>query len=159
MYIEKKWQVNREKVAWAKSFRGLLRSPADAVGLTLRKVVPLDKEPFSILLFDEGRILLTPAPAEILPPEILEALERVRPDLEPFHGDFYRELDRLAGEDREMQRLARMENIVGAIRNNIRTIPELKDTLKGLLSELDAGESGSACSPETQDRPENREKT
>ena len=142
VYVEKKWQVNREKVAWAKSFPGLLRAPSDAIGLTLRKVIPLEKEPYFILLFDEGRILLTPAPAEILPPEILEALQRARTDIEPFHREFFRELDRLAGEDREMQRLARLENIVGAIRNNARTIPELKDTLRVLLSELEGEEPG-----------------
>ena len=158
MYVEKKWQVNREKVAWAKSFPGFLKSPLDAIGLTLRKIIPLEKEPFFILLFDNGRILLIPAPAEILPPGILEALQRARTDIEPFHREFFAKLDRLSGEDREMQRLARLENIVGAIRNNARTIPELKDTLRVLLSELEAGEPGSACPPEDQERPENREK-
>jgi hypothetical protein len=55
--------------------------------------------------------------------------------LEPRHREAYAEYDRLARVDKEALRSARLENIIGAIHNNLELIPELKDRLRELVKQ------------------------
>ncbi len=162
MYVERKWQVNREKNEHARSCPGLLLSLKETVGRKIEAVIPLalpGKSSFAILLFDGGSFYIASDTGEVQPPELLCAIEAVRTSIEPLFPEFYQKLDRLFSEDREMQRLARLENILGAIRNNAPQIPELMEAVKTLMSELETGTAAPACPPvETQGRPENLEK-
>ena len=69
------------------------------------------------------------------PYELGEALQASRRYLEPTHREAYVGYDQLVKKDKEAQRSARLENILGAIRNNMEQIPELKDRLKDLVEE------------------------
>ena len=136
MYIEKKWKANLEKVSFAKGFPGLIRQWEDVVGQSVLAIVPIDGKPDLVLIFEGGKFAFI-SPMEPQPAELLAGLAAARPYLEPYHQAAYETLDRFSQDDREMQRMARLENIVGAIRNNLAQIPELKETLRKLLEELD----------------------
>ena len=69
------------------------------------------------------------------PYELGEALQAARSYLEPKHPEAYLGYDQLLKKDKDAQRTARLENILGAIRNNMEQIPELKDRLKDLVKE------------------------
>ncbi|MFZ1763580.1 MAG: hypothetical protein WAT99_11905, partial [Nitrospira sp.] len=69
------------------------------------------------------------------PYELGEALQVGRSYLEPKHPEAYIGYDQLLKKDKDAQRAARLENILGAIRNNMEQIPELKDRLKDLVKE------------------------
>ena len=55
--------------------------------------------------------------------------------LEPKHRNAYVEYDRLAKQDKDALKQARLEKIIGAIQNNLEQIPELKERLKALVKE------------------------
>jgi diglucosylglycerate octanoyltransferase len=55
--------------------------------------------------------------------------------LEIKHAHAYQEYDRLAKNDKDALRQARLEKIIGAIENNLEQIPELKERLKALVKE------------------------
>jgi hypothetical protein len=55
--------------------------------------------------------------------------------LESKHANAYQEYDRLAKNDKDALRQARLEKIIGAIENNLAQIPELKERLKALVKE------------------------
>jgi len=55
--------------------------------------------------------------------------------LEAKHAHAYQEYDRLAKNDKDALRQARLEKIIGAIQNNLEQIPELKERLKALVKE------------------------
>ena len=61
-----------------------------------------------------------------------------RARLEPLYPDAYAEYDVLAQRDARATRTARMENIVGAIHNNLQEIPELQDRIRSLVKEWDS---------------------
>ncbi|MHB1606781.1 MAG: hypothetical protein ACYC9S_01190 [Leptospirales bacterium] len=150
MYVERKWQVNREKIEHARSCPGLLLSLRECVGRTIEAVLPLTvpgKTTYFIVMFDGGTFFIGSDTGDVQPPELLCAIEAVRTSRESFFPEFYQKLDSLSAEDREMQRLARLENILGAIRNNAPLIPELPDAVKTLLSEMEAGTAAPACPP------------
>lgn len=150
MYVERKWQVNREKIEHARACPGLLLSLKESVGRTIEAVLPLivpGKPPFIILLFNGGTFFIASDTGDVQPPELLSAIEAVRGSRESFFPEFYQKLDSLSSEDREMQRLARLENILGAIRNNAPQIPELIDSVKILLSEMETGTAAPVCPP------------
>lgn len=69
------------------------------------------------------------------PADLIAALLAARPALESRHGRAYEALDRYIASDKETQRMARLENIMGAIRNNLPQIPELKDALRRFLED------------------------
>jgi hypothetical protein len=144
MQIDDKWKLNRKKNEFARSCPGLLSSPAEARGKTVEKVIPLTKQGDLVILFEGGFFLIATF-NPVMPPELLEGLALLRESIEPVYPDFYRELDRMATEDRELSRLAKLENILGAIRNNAKNLPELKDALKKALADLEAGEFGPQC--------------
>jgi hypothetical protein len=69
------------------------------------------------------------------PYELGETLTSGRSLLEPKHPNAYREYDRLAHNDKEALRQARLEKILGAIENNLEQIPELRERLKALVKD------------------------
>lgn len=160
MYVEQKWKINREKNDHARTCPGFL--PLDQIrGKKVLETVPLalpDQVRLTILVFEQGKFSVVEE-KELQPAQMLPVLEAVRKDMEQHHPDFYRKLDRLSEEDRRMQVLARMENILGAIRNNVPQNPALLSSIKNLIAEMESGTSVPGCSiGEDQDRPENREK-
>lgn len=132
MYVEKKWQTNMEKVAFAKSFPGRLMKWEAAVGKKIERAVSIDADRAGMVVFEDGTFILIPSP-DLPPAELIRSLLAGRAFLERFHPEAYGELDRWIATDKEMQRMARLENIMGAIRNNLPQIPELKEELKRFL--------------------------
>ncbi|TAK06239.1 MAG: hypothetical protein EPO39_09385 [Candidatus Manganitrophaceae bacterium] len=86
----------------------------------------------SVVIFSDGTFVVTPSP-DLEPADLIAALLAARPFLESRHGQAYQSLDDYIALDKETQRLARLENILGAIRNNLPQIPELKDELRRFL--------------------------
>lgn len=135
MPIENKWKANLEKVAFAKRFPGLLTEWRDCQGKTVEAVIPLTgRRGAAVVSFTDGTFFVVPP----LAPEAWElgqALVDARSNLEPKHRSAYEEYDRLAAQDAEALRSARLEKIVGAIQNNVDRIPELKERIKALVQE------------------------
>jgi len=86
----------------------------------------------SVVIFSDGTFAVAPLP-DLEPADLIAALLAARPFLESRHGQAYQSLDDYIALDKETQRLARLENILGAIRNNLPQIPELKDELRRFL--------------------------
>ncbi len=135
MNVEEKWKANREKVAFAKSFPGLTDDLESIQGKVLEKVVPTKNQTGHLLIFSEGEFIFIPAAASE-PSKLLQALEEGRPWLESFHQKAYQTLDALTQRDRELQRKARLEKLLSAVKHNYATIPEIKEELQKLLNEL-----------------------
>jgi len=135
MATEEKWKANQEKVAFAKQFPGLTLEWSACKGKTVSAVVPLTgKDGAAVVVFSDGSYTVAPP----LHPEAWEfgqALIDARRHLEPAHPAAYAEYDRLQQKDKDALRAARLEKIIGAIENNLRDIPELKDRLKALVKE------------------------
>ncbi|MBI3597149.1 MAG: hypothetical protein HY203_08365 [Nitrospirae bacterium] len=68
--------------------------------------------------------------------QIYEGIQSIRPELESRHSEAYRKLDNKVLQDKEMTRKARLEKILGAIRNNMVEIPELKEEIEKLIRRL-----------------------
>jgi hypothetical protein len=135
MATEEKWKANLEKVAFMKQFPGLLGSWEAMKGKTIEVVIPLKlKQGAAAIIFTDGTFTVAP-PMATEPYELGETLTIGRSVLEPKHGDAYREYDRLAKIDKDAQKRARLEKIIGAIENNVEQIPELKERLKALVKE------------------------
>ena len=135
MGVEEKWKANQEKVAFMKRFPGLLPSWDTLAGKTVQIVIGLkSKTGSAVVVFTDGSFTVVP-PLAPEPYELGEALVAARTHLEPPHGPAYAELDRLVQRDHAAQKAARLSNILGAIRNNVEQIPELKDQLKALVKE------------------------
>lgn len=135
MPADEKWKANMEKVAYMKAFPGLLDNWEQLAGKTVEAVTPLkSKTGAAALVFTDGSfVVASPLAAE--PYELGEALHASRRYLEPRHREAYAGYDHLLKKDKDAQRAARLENILGAIRNNMEQIPELKDRLKDLIKE------------------------
>ncbi|HXX73900.1 MAG TPA: hypothetical protein VEI50_02110 [Nitrospiraceae bacterium] len=135
MPIEDKWKANMEKVAFMKRFPGLLNSWDSLTGKSVEAVIELkSKSGSAVVVFTDGSFIIVPPPsAEAY--ELGEALTAARQYLELKHPEAYAEHDRLVKKDKEAQKSARLSNILGAIRNNVDQIPELKDKLKALVKE------------------------
>ena len=135
MPTEDKWKANMEKVAFMKAFPGLLRHWEALAGKTVEAVTPLkSKAGAAALICTDGSFVVLP-PLTTEPYELGEALQAGRSYLEPKHPEAYIGYDQLLKKDKDAQRTARLENILGAIRNNMEQIPELKDRLKDLVKE------------------------
>jgi phytoene dehydrogenase-like protein len=130
---EEKWAANREKVAFAMTFPGLIREWADARGKTVDTIV--ESGDARVAIFTDGTFAVVPS-RDLDPAAVVAALAAARPRLERAHAEAYAELDRLASRDRELSRRARLENILGAIRHNAADIPELKDAVRRLAASL-----------------------
>ena len=135
MSTEAKWKTNQKKVAFMKQFPGLVTHWTQIEGRTVERVVPLpSKASSAALIFSDGRFaVVTPADPE--PLDIAAGLAAIRPFLASTYGEAYAEYDRLVFDDREALRVARLEKIIGAVHNNMKDIPELKDRLRGLVRE------------------------
>ncbi|HQY56923.1 MAG: hypothetical protein KA240_06420 [Nitrospira sp.] len=135
MPADDKWKANMEKVAYMKAFPGLLRQWEHLVGKTIEAITPLKSKAGAAALFctDGSFVVLPPLTTE--PYELGEALQAGRGYLAAKHPEAYAGYDQLLKKDQEAQRTARLENILGAIRNNMEQIPELKDRIKDLVKE------------------------
>jgi hypothetical protein len=135
MAVEDKWRANQAKVLFMKQFPGLFMTWEQALGKTLQAVVALPSKPgAAVLVFQDGAFTIA-SPLAPEPAELKEGLTAARQALESKHPDAYAEYDRLAGIDKEATRSARLENILGAIQNNLEQIPELKDRLRELVKQ------------------------
>lgn len=135
MAVEDKWRANQAKVAFMKQFPGLFVRWERAIGKSVEAAMPIPSKPgAAVLVFDDGSFTVAP-PLAPEPAELREALESARRTLEPKHPDAYAEYDRLARVDKDAARTARLENILGAIHNNMEQIPELKDRLRELVNQ------------------------
>ena len=137
MYVEKKLEVNAKKVAFAKAFPGRLHRWEEASGKTIEHVIAIhpkkDKpKKNGVVIFTDATFIFVPSP-EVQPALLIQSLFAAQPFLMPHYATDYEQLEQLIAEDKEMQRLARLENIMGAIRNNFPQIPELKTALEGFL--------------------------
>jgi len=132
---EAKWKANQEKVAFLKQFPGFVRTWEEIQGQTVQSIIPLDSNPkMFVLVFSSGRFTLSHAP-ETEPKYLREGLETARPAIEPLFPDAFAHYDELAERDQQATKTARLENILGAIHNNVQDIPELKDRIRSLVKE------------------------
>jgi len=135
MAVEEKWKANLEKVAFMKQFPGLLGNWDALAGKTINAVIPLKgKKGAVVLVCTDGTFTIAP-PMAWEPYELGEALAVARALLEPMHRAAYVEYDRLVKSDKDALKSARVDKILGAIRNNLQQHPELKDRLKELVKE------------------------
>ena len=137
MDIQNKWQANKDKVAFAKAFPGMLPQWSAATGKAVAQVVEV--EGGDLVIFADGTFL----PALPMEPAILiAALLKARPWLEPHHPSAYAQMDEKIATDRALQRQARLANIMGAIQNNIEQIPEIEAALQKFLVDRRASRCG-----------------
>ena len=135
MAVEDTWKANQAKVLFMKQFPGLFMTWEQALGKTLQAVAGLpSKTGAAVLIFEDGAFTVAP-PLALDPAELREGLIVARQTLEPQYPDAYAEYDRLARIDSEATRSARLDNILGAIHNNLEQIPELKDRLRELVKQ------------------------
>jgi len=135
MATEDKWKANLEKVAFMKQFPGLLATWEALKGKTIEAVIPLkSKQGSAGIICSDGTFTVAP-PMMIEPYELGETLAAGRSFLEHKHQQAYVEYDRLAKNDKDALKTARLEKIIGAIENNLEQIPELKERLKALVKE------------------------
>jgi len=132
---EEKWKANQEKVAFLKQFPGLVHTWEEVQGQNVQSIIPLGSNAtLAVLVFSHGNFIVAHAP-ETEPKYLREGVETARQTLEPIHPDAFAQYDVLAGYDQEATRVARLENILGAIHNNVDQIPELKDRIRSLVKE------------------------
>jgi hypothetical protein len=135
MTIEEKWQAAHEKAAYAKQFPGMITAWDALAGKKIIQVLPLAKKPFILLFFSDRTFTFAPS-LDLDPSDLIPCLQEARPHLEAIYPEAYKKLDELAVKNRELQRQARLEKILGAIKNNLAEIPELKEELKKFLERL-----------------------
>jgi len=132
---EAKWKANQDKVAFLKQFPGLVQTWEEAIGQTVESVIPLESNStIAVIVLSNGHFTIAHAP-EIEPKYLRESIETARSTLETIYPDAFAQYDVLAGHDKNATRIARLENILGAIHNNVEEIPELKDRLRSLVKE------------------------
>ena len=135
MSLEAKWKANQEKVSYLKQFPGLLTSWSQALGHTIQQVKVLKSKPqMAVLVLSNGSFLVVSLPT-CEPQELTTGLLEARDLLEDRHPAAFAEYDRLDQADKDAGRIARLENILGAIHNNLEQIPELKDRITELVNE------------------------
>ena len=135
MNPQDKWQVNMEKVAFAKQFPGLLRDWIDAKGKRIESVVQLDGRPGQVILFDDKTFLVT-GPLDPEPADLLNGIMAAAKSLRAWYPEAFARLVELREKDDELTRLSRQEKILGAIRHNATSLPGLKEAITKLLKEL-----------------------
>ena len=129
---EAKWKANQEKVAFLKQFPGLLRSWDEVVGHTVTSVTSIKQSETTVLMLNNGSFVIVP-PLAPEPKRLRDGITAVQPHLRSLYPDAYRKYEALAQRDEEATRAARLENILGAIRNNVEHIPDLKDRIRSLV--------------------------
>ena len=137
MTPQDKWKANQEKVAFVKSFPGLLSPWAQTHGLTVETSIPFpDQKPYTALVLSEGHFGISP-PLQDEPQLLTTGLQLVRPYLEKSRPEAFKEYDRLHALDQETGRQVRLENIINAITNNVASMPELKSRIRDLVRQWD----------------------
>ncbi len=135
MAVQDKWNANLRKVAFMKQFPGLLTTWEALTGKTIQAVLALKgKQGAAVLVCTDGNFTVA-SPMDPEPYELGEALAVARTCLEPTHQTAYLAYDALVKTDKAATNAARVDNIIGAIRNNLAQSPELKDRLKELVKE------------------------
>ena len=137
MYVEKKLKVNAEKVAFAKVFPGCLSDWKETQNKTIEHIIRAEKESVTLLIFSD-KTFIPSSETRLQPASLIRLLLSAKPVLLSQYPEAFERLEALIAEDKEMQRLARMENIMGAIENNLPQIPELKDTLRQFVEAQDS---------------------
>ncbi len=135
MFVEKKLRVNAKKVSFVKSFPGRLKNWDETIGKTIKEIVNLDEGKPGLVIFSDASFFFVSS-SEQEPALLLRSLLAAQTYLESHYQEAYKTLAQLIEEDKEMQRMARLENIMGAIENNLPQIPELKNALKQFLEKL-----------------------
>ena len=134
---EEKWNANREKVAYLKKFPGWLSSWDKSVGSIIEDIIPIPEQTAHVvLLLSQGKFIVTPQ-AHHEPQMVTAGLLAARPQLESTHSEAFQEYDRLTQIDQEAGRKVRLENILKAIDNNLKEIPELKSHIRELVNQWD----------------------
>lgn len=131
---EVKWKANQEKVAFLKRFPGLLRSWDETAGRTVTSVTAIEQSKAKVLTFDNGTFAIVP-PLAPEPKQLRDGIEAAEASLRALYPEAYREYETLAQRDREATMAARLENILGAIHNNMDDLPELKDRIRSLVKQ------------------------
>ena len=130
---EEKWKANQAKAAFLKKFPGLIQSWEETLGQPVQSVIPINSDsPRVVLEFSDGSFAIA-RPLETEPKFLREGIETARSILEVRHPEAYNQYDHLAEQDKEASRSVRLENILGAIQNNLDQIPELKDRIRSLV--------------------------
>lgn len=138
MSIEAKWKANQDKAAFLKTFPGLISSWEQSVGQTVEHVAQFSSENgTAVIVFSNTTFAVAP-PVTLEPRDGKTGLSAARAVLDPLNPQAFAEYDRLSLLDQEASRKARMDNILGAINNNIDQIPELKDPIRSLVQTWDA---------------------
>ena len=105
------------------------------IGRTIDQVRVIPSKPQCVvLLFSDGSFAVVSLPSSE-PQELTAGLLAARELLEPRHPEAFAEYDRLNQVDHQAARTARLENILGAIHNNLEHIPELKERITELVNE------------------------
>jgi len=133
---EEKWKMNAKKVAFAKAFPGRLQHWHETIGKKIKQVIELEKEKMEVILFSDATFIVIPNP-NAKPALLLQALRAAMPVLRQHYEAAYKTLDDFIASDQELQRKARLDNIMGAIHNNYPKIPELKVELRRFLEEIE----------------------
>lgn len=133
--LPEKWQANKTKVSFARRFPGLADDWNHFEGKRILTVIPLDKHPGAVLIMEDMTWTVVP-PIDADPAALQEGIHKAKSILGTKYDEAYKELERLTRHDRELTRMSRKENVLGAIRNNLDQIPELREEIKRLLDRL-----------------------
>ncbi len=131
---EAKWKANQEKVAFLKQFPGLVRSWDEMAGRAVTSVTSIEQSEAKVLMLDNGSFAIVP-PLAPEPKQLRDGIAAVQTQIRSLYPDAYREYEKLAQRDREATRVARIENILGAIHNNLEDLPELQDRIRLLVKQ------------------------
>jgi len=131
---EAKWKATQEKVAFLKQFPGLLHSWEEMAGRTVTSVTAVDHSDATVLMLDNGTFAVVP-PLAPKPQQLRDGIGAVRTQLNPLYPDAWTRYDILVQRDQDATRMARLENILGAIQNNLDQIPALKDRIRSLVKQ------------------------
>ncbi|RMH35342.1 MAG: hypothetical protein D6690_09040 [Nitrospirae bacterium] len=130
-----KWDANQAKVAFLQALPWILGSWEETIGRTIEQVIPIPEVSHSVaLVFTDGSMIVAPHPISE-PQTLTKGFLAGRGALESRHADTFATYDLLDRHDKAASRTARLHNILGAIRNNVDQIPELKAHLRALVHE------------------------
>ena len=133
--IQDKWKANQAKVAFARKFPGLLTTWDACLGKSIREAISLNKRAGTLLIMSDNTFTVASS-LDPTPAELQEGIRTAKPVLGAVYPEAYRELEHWTETDRELTRRSRLENILGAIKNNMADIPELKKEIAALLARL-----------------------
>jgi diglucosylglycerate octanoyltransferase len=131
MHAEEAMERRKARIAFILAFPGRLERWEQAVGKSVAHV-QTGAGGATLVLFGDGTFLVA-GPWTGAPDELQALLSDARAALEPHQPDAYAQLDALQAAEAEAMRLGRMEKVLGAVRNNLPQIPELREALLELL--------------------------